>query len=69
MRQRKGGGITTVGARGYFMANSHVGHDCQVGDDVTFANGGAGRHVEIGDGVIFGGLSAVQQFGRVGRAR
>ena len=35
---RKGGGVTTVGARGYFMANSHVGHDCHVGDDVTFAN-------------------------------
>ena len=35
---RKGGGVTRVGARGYFMANSHVGHDCVVGDDVTFAN-------------------------------
>ncbi len=32
-------GITTIGARGYFMAYSHVGHDCQVGEDVTFANG------------------------------
>ena len=65
---RKGGGHTRVGARGYFMANSHVGHDCQVGDDVTFANSVAlGGHVTIGDGVIFGGLSAVQQFCRVGR--
>src|SRR5437868_9302225 len=52
----KGGGVTRVGARGYFMANSHVGHDCKVGDDVTFANSVAlGGHVEIGDGVIFGG--------------
>jgi UDP-N-acetylglucosamine acyltransferase len=65
---RKGGGVTTVGARGYFMANSHVGHDCHVGDDVTFANSVAlGGHSEIGDGVIFGGLSAVQQFCRVGK--
>ncbi len=49
------------------MANSHVGHDCHVGDDVTFANGvRSGGHVEIGDGVIFGGLAAVQQFCRVG---
>ena len=47
---------------------SHVGHDCHVGDDVTFANAVAlGGHVEIGDGVIFGGLSAVQQFCRVGK--
>jgi UDP-N-acetylglucosamine acyltransferase len=64
---RKGGGITQVGARGYFMANSHVGHDCHVGDDVTFANSVAlGGHSVIGDRVIFGGLSAVQQFCRVG---
>ena len=50
------------------MANSHVGHDCRVGDDVTFANSVAlGGHVEIGDGVIFGGLAAVQQFCRVGK--
>jgi UDP-N-acetylglucosamine acyltransferase len=64
---RKGGGITSVGARGYFMANSHVGHDCHVGDDVTFANSVAlGGHSQIGDRVIFGGLSAVQQFCRVG---
>jgi UDP-N-acetylglucosamine acyltransferase len=65
---RKGGGLTTIGAKGYFMANSHVGHDCHVGDGVTFANSVAlGGHVEIGDGVIFGGLAAVQQFCRVGK--
>ncbi|MCU1386565.1 MAG: Acyl-[acyl-carrier-protein]--UDP-N-acetylglucosamine O-acyltransferase, partial [Acidobacteria bacterium] len=65
---RKGGGVTSVGARGYFMANAHVGHDCHVGNDVTFANSVAlGGHSEIGDGVIFGGLSAVQQFCRVGK--
>jgi len=65
---RKGGGVTRVGAKGYFMANSHVGHDCQVGEGVTFANSVAlGGHVDIGDGVIFGGLAAVQQFCRVGK--
>ena len=65
---RKGGGLTQVGAKGYFMANSHVGHDCHVGEGVTFANSVAlGGHVEIGDGVIFGGLAAVQQFCRVGK--
>jgi UDP-N-acetylglucosamine acyltransferase len=65
---RKGGGLTQVGSDGYFMANSHVGHDCRVGNGVTFANSVAlGGHVEIGDGVIFGGLAAVQQFCRVGK--
>jgi UDP-N-acetylglucosamine acyltransferase len=63
-----GRGTTRVGARGYFMAYSHVGHDCEVGQDVTFANCATlGGHVQIGDGVIFGGLSAVQQRGRVGK--
>jgi UDP-N-acetylglucosamine acyltransferase len=65
---RKDKGVTIVGSRGYFMAGSHVGHDCVVGDDVTFANSVAlGGHVQIGDGVIFGGLSAVQQYCRVGK--
>ena len=65
---RKGGGLTRVGTGGYFMANAHVGHDCQVGDGVTFANSVAlGGHSVIGDGVVFGGLAAVQQWCRVGR--
>jgi UDP-N-acetylglucosamine acyltransferase len=65
---RKGGGLTRVGANGYFMANAHVGHDCQVGDGVTFANSVAlGGHSVIGDGVTFGGLAAVQQWCRVGK--
>jgi UDP-N-acetylglucosamine acyltransferase len=65
---RRDKGVTQVGARGFFMAGSHVGHDCIVGDDVTFANSVAlGGHSVIGDGVIFGGLSAVQQFCRVGK--
>jgi UDP-N-acetylglucosamine acyltransferase len=64
----KGGGTTSVGMRGYFMACSHIAHDCHVGDDVTFANGVAlGGHVTIEDGVTIGGLSAVQQFSRIGR--
>ena len=33
-----GGGKTTVGRRGAFLANAHVGHDCQVGDDVILSN-------------------------------
>jgi UDP-N-acetylglucosamine acyltransferase len=62
-----GGGITRVGERGYFMNCSHVGHDCIVGNDVIFATSATlGGHVEIGDFVFIGGLSAVHQFTRVG---
>jgi UDP-N-acetylglucosamine acyltransferase len=62
-----GGGITRVGDRGYFMNCSHVGHDCQVGNDVIFATSATlGGHCEIGDFVFVGGLSAVHQFTRIG---
>jgi UDP-N-acetylglucosamine acyltransferase len=62
-----GGGVTTVGDRGFFMANSHVAHDCHVGDGVVFANCATlGGHCLVGDGVVIGGLSAVHQFTRVG---
>ena len=64
----KGGGLTQVGDRGYFMAYSHVAHECHVGNGVTFANSVAlGGHVTISDGVNIGGVSAVQQFSRIGR--
>jgi UDP-N-acetylglucosamine acyltransferase len=62
-----GGGVTTVGDHGFFMANSHVAHDCHVGNGVVFANCATlGGHCEIGDGVVIGGLSAVHQFTRIG---
>lgn len=63
----KGGGVTRVGDGGFFMNNSHVGHDCRVGNDVIFATSATlGGHCEIGDYVYIGGLSAVHQFVRVG---
>ena len=63
----KGGGLTRVGDRGFFMNNSHVGHDCIVGNDVIFATSATlGGHCEIGDHVYIGGLSAVHQFTRIG---
>lgn len=35
----EGGGLeTVVGDRCAFLANSHVGHDCRVGDGVIFSN-------------------------------
>lgn len=65
---RSGRGVTRVGARCYLMAGCHVAHDCIVGDGVTLSNGvQLGGHVELAEGVIMGGLSAIQQFGRVGR--
>jgi UDP-N-acetylglucosamine acyltransferase len=62
-----GGGVTRVGERGFFMVGSHVGHDCQVGNDVTLANNVVlGGHVEVGDFVFLGGHVAIHQFVRIG---
>jgi UDP-N-acetylglucosamine acyltransferase len=62
-----GGGVTRVGNRGFFMAYSHVGHDCHVGDDAIFANSATlGGHCEVGDSVFIGGLTAVHQHARIG---
>ena len=64
----RGRGRTTVGDDGYFMAQSHVAHDCIVGDGVIFAQGATlGGHVQVGDSVIMGGLSAMHQYGRIGK--
>ncbi len=60
-------GVTEVGARCFFMVGSHVGHDCRVGNDVTFANNAVlGGHVTVGDHVFLGGQAAVHQFVRIG---
>lgn len=62
-----GGDITEVGDRGFFMANSHVGHDCHIGNDVVLANcAGLGGHCAVGDYVFIGALSGVHQHTRIG---
>jgi UDP-N-acetylglucosamine acyltransferase len=61
-------GVTQVGDRCLLMVGAHVGHDCQVGSDVTFANNVVlGGHVTVGDFVVFGGQAAVRQFVRIGQ--
>lgn len=63
-----GGGVTRVGSDGLYMIESHVGHDCIVGDQVILTKQATlGGHCEVGDFVIVGGLAAVHQRTRVGR--
>lgn len=62
-----GGGVTRVGEHCSFMVGSHVGHDCQVGNSVTFANNVVlGGHVSVGDDTFLGGHVAIHQFVRIG---
>lgn len=60
-------GITEIGSDCLFMAYSHAGHDCIIGNHVIVANGVAlAGHVEVGDYAVLGGLAAVHQFARIG---
>jgi UDP-N-acetylglucosamine acyltransferase len=61
-------GKTRVGSSGNFLAYSHIGHDCTVGDGVVFSNNGTlAGHVQVDDYAVMGGLTAVHQFCRIGR--
>jgi UDP-N-acetylglucosamine acyltransferase len=60
-------GVTRIGNDNLLMAYSHVAHDCHLGNQIVLANCATlGGHVELGDWVIMGGLSAVHQFTKVG---
>jgi UDP-N-acetylglucosamine acyltransferase len=63
-----GGGVTTIGNGCLFMANSHVGHDCTIGDGAIIANSVAlAGHILLEDHVHISGLAAAHQFTRIGR--
>jgi len=64
----KGGGTTRIGNENFFLAYSHVGHDCQVGNNTLFVNGATlAGHVTVQDYVTLGAFSPVHQFCRLGR--
>jgi UDP-N-acetylglucosamine acyltransferase len=65
---KKGGGTTRIGNDNFFLAYSHVGHDCQVGSGTLFVNGATlAGHVTVQDYVTIGAFSPVHQFCRLGR--
>lgn len=67
-RGTKALGYTKVGNDCLIMATAHIAHDCVVGNNVIIANSCAiAGHVEIEDYTVMGGLSAVQQFVRIGK--
>jgi len=64
----KGGETTRIGDNNFFLAYSHVGHDCQVGSNTLFVNGATlAGHVTVQDFVTVGAFSPVHQFCRLGR--
>ena len=61
-------GITCIGSDNYFMAYSHIAHDCQVGDQIVFMNGVTlAGHCHIDDYAQISGFTGIHQFCRVGK--
>lgn len=66
-RSTKVDGETVVGSHNFLMVNSHVGHNCAVGDGVIVANGALlAGHVMVGDKAFISGNCLIHQFVRVG---
>jgi UDP-N-acetylglucosamine acyltransferase len=63
-----GEGKTLIGNDNYFMAYSHIAHDCIVGDETNFGNAATlAGHVTIGDYATISAFSGIHQFCRVGK--
>jgi UDP-N-acetylglucosamine acyltransferase len=66
-RSNKPDAETIVGSHNFFMANSHIAHNCAVGDHVILANGALlGGHAVVQDRAFISGNCLVHQFTRVG---
>lgn len=64
----KGGGETVIGSDNYFMAYSHIAHDCRVGNNTVLINAATlGGHARVDDYVTISAFSSVHQFCRLGR--
>jgi UDP-N-acetylglucosamine acyltransferase len=60
-------GATTIGNGNWFLAYTHVAHDCVVGNFTTFSNNAQiAGHVTIGDFAVLGAYAGVHQFCRIG---
>lgn len=62
-----GHGETVIGDHNYFMACSHVAHDCRVGNHNVLANSASlAGHVEVGDRAVLSAFAGAHQFIRIG---
>lgn len=59
---------TEIGNDNFFMALSHIGHNCHIGNNVTIANNSLlAGHVTVGDMSFISGSCVIHQFVRLGR--
>ena len=58
---------TWIGNRNVFMANSHVAHNCRIGNGVILVNGVLlGGHVHVHDSAIVSGNSVIHHYSTLG---
>jgi len=62
------GSATKIGDQNFLMAGAHVGHNCEIGDNVIIANNCLlGGHARVDDGAFLGGGCVFHQYVHVGR--
>jgi len=60
-------GETVIGSNNFFMANCHVGHNCQLGNHIIIVNGALlAGHVTVHDRAFISGNCLIHQFTRIG---
>lgn len=67
-RSKTENGITRIGNENFLMANVHIGHDCQLANNVVIApSSGLGGFVSVDDKAFISGGVMVHQFVNIGR--
>lgn len=62
------GSATKIGNKNFLMVGAHLGHNCEIGNNVIIANNCLlGGYVRIDDDAFLGGGCVFHQFMRVGR--
>lgn len=62
-----GGSVTKIGNNNLLMGYVHIAHDVIIENNCILANGATlAGHVELGDGVVIGGLTPIHQFVKIG---
>jgi len=60
-------GITSIGDHNFFMACSHVAHDCRLGNHIVMANAALlGGHVHVQDYASLSGVVGVHHYATIG---
>ncbi|MCB1140915.1 MAG: acyl-ACP--UDP-N-acetylglucosamine O-acyltransferase [Leptospiraceae bacterium] len=58
---------TVIGDKNFIMSETHIGHDCIIGNHIIIASVGLSGHVEVEDHVVLGAKSGFHQFCRIGQ--